>query len=150
MLALFIDLSLFVALTLALSPLLPGNRTITTIAALAGFVILTSYYYFAATWLLWGKTVGGAIFDVKVIGDGDGVMSVKAASLRWIGLVASLLTAGLGFVLAGLPGRMLRRASVLQPRVHRSITCQPHPGALAPAAEKGSPATPDRDGARDR
>jgi len=90
MLALFIDLSLFVALTLALSPLLPGNRTITTIAALAGFVILTSYYYFAATWLLWGKTVGGAIFDVKVIGDGDGVMSVKAASLRWIGLVASL------------------------------------------------------------
>ena len=104
LLALLTDLSLFVALSLALSPLLPSSHTTITIAALAGFVVLTSYYYFAGTWLLWGKTVGGAIFDVKVIGNEQSSMSVKMASLRWIGVIASLLTAGVGFAIAVLPG----------------------------------------------
>jgi uncharacterized RDD family membrane protein YckC len=108
LLALLTDLSLFVALSLALLPLLPLTRNIAAIAALAGFVVLTTYYYFAGTWLLWGKTVGGAIFDVKVVATPNEAMSVKAASLRWIGLYLSFLTGGLGFLLAGLPsGRSL-------------------------------------------
>lgn len=105
LLALLTDLSLFVALTLALSPLLPMTHSAMLNAALAGFVLMTSYYYFAGTWLLWGKTVGGAIFDVKVVADGQRSMSVRAATFRWLGLIASLLTAGIGFAIAGLPGR---------------------------------------------
>ncbi len=105
LLALLTDLSLFVALTLALSPLLPMTHSAMSIAALAGFVLMTSYYYFAGTWLLWGKTVGGAIFDVKVVADAQPSMSVRAATFRWLGLIASLLTAGTGFALAGLPAR---------------------------------------------
>ncbi len=105
LLALFTDLSLFVALTLALSPLLPMTRSAVSIAALAGFVLMTSYYYFAGTWLLWGKTVGGAIFDVRVVGETQTAMSVRAATFRWLGFIASLLTAGIGFAIGALPGR---------------------------------------------
>src|SRR5258705_4232397 len=42
--ALIIDLSLFAALALALSPLLPASRNPWSIAALAGFVVVVSYY----------------------------------------------------------------------------------------------------------
>lgn len=105
LLALLTDLSLFVALTLALSPLLPLTRTAASIVALAGFVLMTSYYYFAGTWLLWGKTVGGAIFDVRVVTETQTAMSVRSATFRWIGLIASLLTAGIGFAMALFPSR---------------------------------------------
>src|SRR6266568_4189927 len=67
LLALLTDLSLFLALALALSPLLPPARDAFAIASLAGFVVIVSYYYFVGTWLLLGKTIGGAIFDVRVV-----------------------------------------------------------------------------------
>jgi uncharacterized RDD family membrane protein YckC len=103
--ALIIDLSLFAALALALSPLLPAARTPWTIAALAGFVVVVSYYYYAGTWLLWGKTIGGTIFDVRVVPAHAPAMSLKSATLRWLGLYLSLATAGIGFLLAALPAR---------------------------------------------
>jgi hypothetical protein len=103
--ALLTDLSLFVALALALSPLLPSAFSWTAVLALGGFVIMTSYYYFAGAWLLWGKTIGGAIFDVRVVPDGDDAMSFYAATMRWAGLYASLLIGGAGFLLALMPGR---------------------------------------------
>src|SRR2546430_8883114 len=99
--ALLIDLSLFAALALALSPLLPPSASWLTAAGLGGFVVLVSYYYFVGTWMLWGKTIGGAIFDVRVVG----AMSLRNASLRWLALYISLLTGGLGF-LVSLPNRM--------------------------------------------
>lgn len=99
--ALLIDLSLFAALALALSPLLPPSASWLTAAGLGGFVVLVSYYYFVGTWMLWGKTIGGAIFDVRVVG----AMSLRNASLRWLALCLSLLTGGLGF-LVSLPNRM--------------------------------------------
>jgi uncharacterized RDD family membrane protein YckC len=99
------DLSLFVALALALSPLLPTIRSWTATASLAGFVVLVSYYYFVCCWLFWGKTVGGAIFDVRVVADGSEAMSIADASLRWGGMYLSLATAGVGFMLAALPSR---------------------------------------------
>ena len=108
LLGLLIDLSLFTALTLALSPLLPPVRTFASTAALAGFVLMTSYYYFAGSWLLWGKTVGGTIFDVRVVAASNAPMSLKSVSLRWVGVLISVLTGGLGFLLAALPsGRSL-------------------------------------------
>jgi uncharacterized RDD family membrane protein YckC len=64
--ALLTDLSLFAALGLALSPLLPASMSAISIASLAGFVIIVAFYYFAGTRALWGKTIGGAIFDVRV------------------------------------------------------------------------------------
>ena len=106
LLALFTDLSLFVALALALSPLLPTRTDEWAMAGLAGFVVMTSYYYFVGSWLLWGKTIGGAIFDVRVVPAGDAPMSLHAATLRWAGMFASLLTAGIGFALAALPARL--------------------------------------------
>jgi uncharacterized RDD family membrane protein YckC len=105
LLALLIDLSLFTALTLALSPLLPPVRSIMSTSALAGFVLMTSYYYFAGSWLLWGKTVGGTIFDVRVVRAGDSAMSVRSVSMRWVGVIISLLTGGVGF-LFGVPDRV--------------------------------------------
>ena len=45
----------------------PQPRDWTHLAALAGFVVVLSYYYFVGTWMLWGKTIGGAIFDVRVV-----------------------------------------------------------------------------------
>ena len=63
--ALLIDLSLFAALGMALSPLLPASMSAISIASLAGFLIIVAFYYFAGTRALWGKTIGGAIFDVR-------------------------------------------------------------------------------------
>jgi uncharacterized RDD family membrane protein YckC len=104
--ALLIDLSLFVALTLALSPLLPATFNWKAAAGLGGFVLLISYYYFVGMWLLWGRTIGGTIFDVKVISPDRGAMAFGRASQRWAGVLLSLLTGGLGFALAALPSRL--------------------------------------------
>jgi uncharacterized RDD family membrane protein YckC len=65
--ALLTDLSLFAALGLALSPLLPASMSAISIASLAGFLIIVAFYYFAGTRALWGKTIGGAIFDVRAV-----------------------------------------------------------------------------------
>jgi len=87
--ALLVDVSLFAALALALSPLLPASASPLAVAALAGFVLLVSFYYFAGAWMLWGKTVGGTIFDVRA----GGAMSLRKASLRWLALCGSLAAA---------------------------------------------------------
>jgi uncharacterized RDD family membrane protein YckC len=104
LLALFTDLSLFAALSLALSPLLPSSFPWMQTAALAGFVVVLSYYYFVGAWLLWGKTIGGAIFDVRVVADA-GAMTLRDASVRWAAVYLSLALCGLGFALAALPSR---------------------------------------------
>lgn len=88
MLALLTDLSLFAALTLALSPLLPQPYDWPQLAALGGFVLVMSYYYFVGAWMLWGKTIGGAIFDVRVA-----TATLRDASLRWAILIATVLVA---------------------------------------------------------
>lgn len=104
LLALFTDLSLFAALALALSPLLPSSFPWMQTAALAGFVVVLSYYYFVGSWLLWGKTIGGAIFDLRVVAS-EGAMTRSDASLRWAGVYLSRALGGLGFALAALPSR---------------------------------------------
>lgn len=100
--ALLTDLSLFAALALALSPLLPPARDRFSVASLVGFVVIVSYYYFVGTWLLWGKTIGGAIFDVRVAAE---PMTLGRASIRWAAMFLSFATAGIGFLLALLPSR---------------------------------------------
>ncbi len=111
--ALLTDLSLFAALGVGLSPLLPQTRDWIAIASLGGFVFVLSFYYFVAMWMLFGKTIGGAIFDVRVVST-DGLsrhsptlpsMALRAAVMRWAGLVLSLLTGGIGFLPALLPSR---------------------------------------------
>lgn len=104
LLALLTDLSLFAAIGLALSPLLPQPLAWMPLSALSGFVLVLSYYYFVGNWMLWGKTIGGAIFDVRVIPD-EGAMTLRDASVRWLAMLLSLGIAGLGFVLALLPSR---------------------------------------------
>jgi len=90
--AMLIDVSLFAALALALSPLLPAAMSWMAVAGLAGFVVLFSYYYFVGSWVLWGKTIGGAIFDVRV----SGAASLRDASLRWLVLCGVMLGAAAG------------------------------------------------------
>jgi uncharacterized RDD family membrane protein YckC len=102
--ALLTDLSLFVAVVFLLLPLLSEPPGWLQIGALAGFVVMLSFYYCVGSWMLWGKTVGGAIFDVRVVAAG-GHISLRDASLRWAGVYLSLATAGLGFALALLPSR---------------------------------------------
>lgn len=105
LLALLTDLSLFTALVLALSPLIPAPATWIHLAALGGFVFVLSFYYFVGTWMLWGKTIGGAIFDVRVVSATPGTLSLREASIRWAAVYLSLLTCGVGFLLAALPSR---------------------------------------------
>jgi len=88
-LALVTDLSLFAALALALSPLLPQPATRVALIALIGFVVMLSFYYFAGAWTLWGKTVGGAIFDVRVE-----KRTLRDAALRWLVMVVVIALAG--------------------------------------------------------
>jgi uncharacterized RDD family membrane protein YckC len=103
LLALLTDVSLFAAVTLALAPLLPEDAGWAHLTALGGFVLVISYYYFVGSWLLWGKTIGGVIFDVRVVPADAAAMSLSHASWRWAGVVISLLGAGVGFALAALP-----------------------------------------------
>ena len=106
------DTSLFVALALALTPLLPsrGDRLTTlqrdwlTILAFGAFVLLLSFYYFVLSWTVWGKTVGGAIFDQRIAAEDGTAITFRAAARRWAGTLAAIATFGGGFVLALLPG----------------------------------------------
>lgn len=108
----FTDVSLFVALALVLSTLLATRgelgetvaREWPALLALSGFLLLVSYFYFVGCWLLWGKTVGGAIFDVRVVGADGGGVDVSHASTRWVYTIVSLGFAGLGFLIALSPG----------------------------------------------
>lgn len=108
----FTDVSLFAALALVLSTLLATRgewsetvaREWPSLLALSGFLLLVSYFYFVGCWLLWGKTVGGAIFDVRVVSHADDALDVSHASARWLYTILSIATAGLGFLVALLPG----------------------------------------------
>lgn len=103
--SLLVDLSLFGALTLVLWPLLPDKPEWFHPAALTGFIVMLTYYYFVGCWLLGGKTIGGAIFDVRVIPDESHAMTLRAASIRWAGVYLALATFGIGFAFAALPSR---------------------------------------------
>lgn len=96
-LAMFTDLSVFAALALALSPLLPQPLTWLPAVSLGGFVLVFSYYYFVGAWILWGKTVGGAIFDVRVH---EGIRTVRGASLRWAIIVTAVSVAAAALILS--------------------------------------------------
>lgn len=100
LLALLTDLSLFAALILALAPLLPASRNWLSLTALAGFVIVISYYYYVGSWLLWGKTIGGAIFDVRVVSSSVPAMPLRSATRRWAAVYLGIATAGIGFLFA--------------------------------------------------
>lgn len=95
-LALVTDLSLFAALALALSPLLPQPATRVALIALIGFVLMLSFYYFAGAWTLWGKTVGGAIFDVRME-----KRTLRDAAVRWLWMVGTIAVIGTVSLLLG-------------------------------------------------
>jgi uncharacterized RDD family membrane protein YckC len=110
-LAFLTDVSLLLALALALSPLLPQRGTLAdtlesgwpAFAAMAAFVLLLSWYYFVGSWIIWGRTVGGTIFDTRIVALDGSSPTAGAATRRWLWAGISLLALGLPF-LAGLLG----------------------------------------------
>ena len=102
------DLSLFVALAVALSTMISPLRMEDALPqwfALAGFLVLIAYFYHAGAWLLWGRTIGGAIFDLKITSiDGDS-LDLSKASRRFAGMILSILLGGAGFLPGLLPSR---------------------------------------------
>ena len=109
--ALLTDLSLFAALTFALLPLLPTSRNTLATIALSGFIVVVSYYYFVGSWLLWRKTIGGTIFDIRVVANEGDSLPLMSATMRWAGLWVSVLTLGIGFLFA-VPNRLSGTRSV--------------------------------------
>jgi uncharacterized RDD family membrane protein YckC len=109
--ALLTDLSLFAALTFALMPLLPASRDVLSLVALGGFIVIISFYYFVGSWMLWRKTVGGTIFDVRVVGEDGESMPLVSATMRWAAIWMSVMTCGIGFAI-GLPSRLSSTRSV--------------------------------------
>ena len=110
------DLSLFLALGLALTPLLRIRETWgatlrlewPALVSMLGFILLISFYYFVICWTIWGKTVGGSIFDLHMVDDSGTPIDIRSAAWRWLGTLASLLLLGGGFLPALLPsGRSL-------------------------------------------
>lgn len=112
-LALATDLSLFAAVGLALSPLVETGPTLATtfsqaplgISSLLAFLLLLSLYYFPLCWMIWGRTVGAALFDLRVVADDGGAVTAPQAAKRWIVTLLSLITALVGFVPGLLPSR---------------------------------------------
>ncbi|MFN2443095.1 MAG: RDD family protein [Thermoanaerobaculia bacterium] len=111
MLAFLTDLSLFAALALALSPLLSQRATLAdtlahawpAVLGLAGFLLLLSLYYFAGCWTIWGKTIGGTIFETAIIDFDGGPIELGAATKRWASTLLSLAIGGVGFLPALFP-----------------------------------------------
>lgn len=111
-LALLTDLSLLLALALALTPLLPQRGTLADTVAggwvplsgLAAFLLLLSWYYAAGSWTIWGCTVGGTIFDTRIVALDGSPPSIGAATRRWLWTGISLLLGGLPFLI-GLAGQ---------------------------------------------
>lgn len=101
------DFTLFLALGLVLTPLLPqfGPENWSAWTSFAGFLLLVSFFYFVGSWLIWGRTVGGALFDIRIIGEDGEPATFDAAAKRWLAMLASLLTGGIGFTPALLPSR---------------------------------------------
>lgn len=105
-LSLLTDLSLFAALVVAIVPLSPPATDLWVYrGSLGGFALIVSYYYFVGSWLLWGRTIGGVIFDVRIVDEPEGSITWVAASARWAAMLVSIATLGLGFMLAALPSR---------------------------------------------
>lgn len=111
MLAFLTDLSLFAALALALSPLLSQRATLAdtlahewpAVLGFAGFLLLFSLYYFAGCWTIWGKTIGGTIFETAIVDFDGGPIELGAATKRWASTLLSLAIGGVGFLPALFP-----------------------------------------------
>lgn len=106
------DASLFLALTLAMSPLLEIRPTFEAtvraewpaLLSFAAFILLLSFHYFVVSWAVWGRTVGGSIFDTRVASEDGSPIDFKSSARRWGWMLASIATCGLGFLIALLPG----------------------------------------------
>lgn len=111
--AFLIDSSLFAATALALTPLLPRRGDVLSLLetellslfALAGFLLLLSFYYFFGAWLIWGRTIGGAMLDVRVVSADGSPLDARSVSKRWAATVLSVVTGFVGFAPALLPSR---------------------------------------------
>lgn len=106
------DVSLFLALALAMSPLLDIRASVSAtmraewpaVLSFAGFILLLSFHYFVGSWSVWGRTVGGSIFETRVVAIDGSPLDFRSSARRWAWMLASFATGGLGFLLAILPG----------------------------------------------
>lgn len=127
-LAFLTDVSLFVAIALAMSPLLPLRAGVVdtlreepgTSLALLGFLLLISLHYCVLSWMIWGRTVGASIFDLRVVADDGGPVDGKSALRRWAGSLLCILTGGIGFLPALTSSRRSLADRLSSTQVHRA------------------------------
>jgi uncharacterized RDD family membrane protein YckC len=111
MMAALTDLSLFVALAIVLGTMIPRHPTWSAtleaewpgVVAASGFLLLVSFFYFAGCWLIWGRTIGGAIFDVRTESEAGSRLDIRQATSRWLWTLLSLAAGGIGFLPALFP-----------------------------------------------
>lgn len=104
-LATIVDLSLLAALLFAFKPFYPPSGSILAWLSMAGFLLLFSLHYFVPSWMVWGRTLGAAILAVRVTSPDAAGVTFRRAARRWLGVVASVGTAGAGFLAALSPSR---------------------------------------------
>ena len=106
------DASLFMALALAMSPLLEIRPSFEAtlraewpaLASFVAFMLLLSFHYFVVSWAVCGRTVGGSIFDTRVATLDGTAIDFRSSALRWAWMLVSIATVGAGFLIALLPG----------------------------------------------
>ena len=74
------------------------------LASFAAFMLLLSFHYFVVSWSVWGRTVGGSIFDTRVASLDGTAIDFRSSALRWAWMLVSIATGGVGFLVALLPG----------------------------------------------
>ncbi len=93
-----LDLVFLIALTLMVSYLRGGMVTADGRSLAAGFALLFGSSALVASWVVWGATPGQRIVGLEVCDDrGQSPLTTSRALRRWVGLVVTVVTLGLGF-----------------------------------------------------
>jgi uncharacterized RDD family membrane protein YckC len=71
-------------------------------AAVAAFRLVSDSVYFVVLYWLWGQTFGKMIMQIRVVTVAGDSISLGQSGLRWLGYIASTVTLGIGYLMAGL------------------------------------------------
>ena len=73
-----------------------------TSAVVHAFWLVSGSAYFVVLYWLCGQTLGKMAMRIRVVPVAGGSLSLGQSALRWLGYLASSITLGVGYVMAGL------------------------------------------------